>query len=154
MEVTKVCRDCAIEKPISQYYKQKGGKHGVRTVCKPCSNQILYRYRKANPEKINAYNRKYWHKYPEKCRQWCLSWARNNPRKSNAKVSKRFAAKLQRIPKWANLEDIKQFYINCPAGYEVDHIIPLQGKNISGLHVLNNLQYLTVHENRSKGNRF
>lgn len=61
--------------------------------------------------------------------------------------------KLQRCPKWSDLEAIKQFYLNCPKGKEVDHIVPLQGKIVSGLHVLNNLQYLTKKQNLRKGNR-
>ena len=72
----------------------------------------------------------------------------------NATVAKRRAAKLQRTPAWADLKAIKQFYLNCPKGYEVDHIVPLQGVNVSGFHVLNNLQYLTKSENSSKGNRY
>lgn len=64
------------------------------------------------------------------------------------------AMKLQRTPSWANREAINDFYRNCPEGYEVDHIIPLQGENVSGLHIAENLQYLTKSENCSKGNRF
>ncbi len=63
-------------------------------------------------------------------------------------------AKTQRTPKWANLEKIKQFYKECPEGYHVDHIIPLKGKNVSGLHVEYNLQYLTVEDNLRKSNKY
>ena len=72
----------------------------------------------------------------------------------NAINAKRRASRLQRTPAWADLEAIKQFYLNCPKGYHVDHIVPLQGVNVSGFHVLNNLQYLTAAENCSKGNKY
>ena len=62
------------------------------------------------------------------------------------------AAKMNRITKWSDLKAIHQFYYNCPEGYEVDHIVPFNGENVSGLHVLNNLQYLTESENKQKGN--
>ena len=62
--------------------------------------------------------------------------------------------KVNRIPNWANLDKIKEFYFNRPVGYHVDHIIPLNGRKVSGLHVENNLQYLLPKDNLSKGNRF
>lgn len=69
------------------------------------------------------------------------------------KVAKRRAVILRATPLWSEDLAIKRFYKNCPEGYEVDHIEPLQGKDVSGLHVLANLQYLTISENRSKSNR-
>ena len=78
----------------------------------------------------------------------------NGRKVRNATDAKRRASKLQRTPAWADLKAIKQFYLNCPEGYHVDHIVPLQGVNVSGFHVLNNLQYLTKSENSSKGNRY
>ncbi len=45
---------------------------------------------------------------------------------------------------------IGEFYINCPPGYEVDHIIPISK---GGIHTLENLQYLTISENRRKSNK-
>lgn len=45
---------------------------------------------------------------------------------------------------------IKEFYAKCPEGYEVDHIYPISK---GGWHVLSNLQYLPMSENRSKGNK-
>lgn len=59
-----------------------------------------------------------------------------------------------RVPKWANIDQIQAIYDKCPAGYHVDHIIPLKGKLVSGFHVENNLQYLTAEENLSKSNSF
>lgn len=64
------------------------------------------------------------------------------------------ANKLQRIMPWSETEDIKSFYNNCPAGYHVDHIVPLNGTLVSGLHVLSNLQYLLAEDNCSKSNKF
>lgn len=64
------------------------------------------------------------------------------------------ASKLQRTPSWQQAEDIKAFYNACPMGMHVDHIVPLQGEKVSGLHVLENLQYLTAVDNISKNNKF
>tara|TARA_R110002153_G_scaffold238949_1_gene393371 strand:- start:6 stop:539 length:534 start_codon:yes stop_codon:yes gene_type:complete len=78
----------------------------------------------------------------------------NGSRVLRSIAAKRRAAKLQRTPAWADLEAIKQFYLNCPKGYHVDHDVPLQGVNVSGLHVLNNLVYLTAEDNLKKSNKW
>jgi 5-methylcytosine-specific restriction endonuclease McrA len=57
---------------------------------------------------------------------------------------------LEQTPPDADREAIREFYRNCPIGYEVDHIVPISK---GGLHTLNNLQYLTISENRSKSNK-
>lgn len=57
-------------------------------------------------------------------------------------------------PSWAELEDIKQLYIEAARqGKQVDHILPLAGKNVCGLHVFSNLQLLTATENKHKKNK-
>ena len=84
-----------------------------------------------------------------------LRWAKENPGLANAKNAKRHAAKLQRTPAWANSKAITTFYAEAAAlGLQVDHVIPLRGKLVSGLHVHNNLQMLTHSANSSKGNRY
>ena len=81
-------------------------------------------------------------------------WQQNNRDKVRLKNANERANKIQRFPKWADKELIKEFYLNCPEGYHVDHIIPLRGRDVSGLHVIENLQYLPAKENMSKGNRY
>lgn len=91
---------------------------------------------------------------PEQRREIANAWVRNNPAKALAAVRKRQAAKLQRTPPWADLNAIEAFYLARPLGYVIDHVIPLRGKLVSGLHVLNNLQYLTPESNMMKLNKF
>lgn len=73
-------------------------------------------------------------------------------RTAESKLHKMYIS--ERTPSWSELDLIQEFYTNCPANYHVDHIIPLRGKDVSGLHVLSNLQYLSANENRQKSNNF
>jgi len=81
-------------------------------------------------------------------------WRDANKDKTRLKSASERATRLQRIPNWADTNLIKEFYLNCPSGFHVDHVIPLRGKLVSGLHVIDNLQYLPATENISKGNKF
>lgn len=56
-------------------------------------------------------------------------------------------------PEWVNFDDICLIYENRPKGMVVDHIVPLRGKNVCGLHVPWNLQYLTPEANGKKSNK-
>lgn len=109
---------------------------------------IVISWRERNPQKVK-----------EMSARGGKKWASNNKGKRNAIDMKRKAALLQRTPKWCDTEKIRKYYIEADRltketgiPHEVDHIIPLQGKTISGLHVHNNLQILTQSENRSKQN--
>jgi len=106
-----------------------------------------------------------WHKAnPEKNRAADSRWQKANPEKQNAINAKRRAAKLKRTPPWLtpeHLEQIKAFYAlakslekSTGVVHHVDHIVPLQGDNVSGLHVPWNLQVITASENCSKNNKF
>jgi hypothetical protein len=71
------------------------------------------------------------------------------------------AAKMQRMPSWADKELIAEVYALAQRAQRqkgirvaVDHIIPLRGKEVSGLHVHNNLQVITLSANAKKSRKF
>lgn len=85
---------------------------------------------------------------------------KSDPFKSSHYSGIRRAKKLKATPEWADLKKIKDIYksaitkSNINATYHVDHIVPLQGKNVCGLHVEFNLQIITSTENIKKSNKF
>jgi hypothetical protein len=88
-------------------------------------------------------------------------WAKNNPSKMAAQASKRRAKLLSATPLWADFGAIQIEYdladwCSKATGikYHVDHIVPLQGKNVCGLHVPNNLQVIPAMDNLKKKNKF
>lgn len=111
-----------------------------------------------NPDKKMEYylNRRKWAKEnPIKVKHSSSKYKKSNLGKLSSKINcnKRRVKKLNAQPKWVNEFEIKKIYEKCPKGMEVDHIIPIQGKNVSGLHVPWNLQYLTPEENQKKSNK-
>ena len=121
-------------------------------------------YRKANKEKIQTRMKAYYESNKDKLLAQTKVWQQNNKDKRKAAKAKRRAAKLQRTPSWLTkeaLDKIKDIYKMAyrrsqieGIEYQVDHIIPLQGKKVSGLHVPNNLQVMSAKENRSKLNKY
>lgn len=106
-----------------------------------------------DPEHLKQLGKDWNEKNKEKKQATWRAWYQRNKEKQKEKAMFEKAEKLQRMPPWADKQAIAEFYANRPDGYHVDHIIPLRGKNISGLHILENLQYLPAKENMSKGNR-
>ena len=87
-------------------------------------------------------------------------WRANNPHLVEYGQNRRKEVRRRATPKWADLAAIKQLYlerarISKESGveYHVDHIVPLQGKIVCGLHVHYNLQILMAAENLRKHNR-
>ena len=117
----------------------------------------------ANKERRNAQTKAYYEANKEKHSNLMKAWEEANKDKRNAIDAKRKASKLQRTPSWLTKEDlaeIEDIYRMAKRRsevegieYHVDHIIPLQGRNISGLHVPSNLQILRATENLRKSNK-
>jgi hypothetical protein len=119
-----------------------------------------------NKELVRASARIRYAENPEPAKTRSLVWKENNKEKHNAECMKRHAAKLQRFPLWAReCPDVKFFLEEVYAlaiertratgvKHHVDHIIPLQGERVSGLHLPCNLQVITAAENCAKRNSY
>jgi len=98
------------------------------------------------------------------CKICNTDYYKEHKTESSARSAKRRAAKLLRTPNWLTEQDYKEiqnFYVQAKKQeqqtgikYHVDHIIPLQGRLVSGLHIPTNLQILTQETNLSKSNTF
>lgn len=126
------CNTCKIVLPLASFYIDKNSWHGYKHYCIECQKSLR------NNEDSAAYIRK-------------------NRAKYNAYLANYRAKKLNATPKWLSKdqhEEMRLFYIKAKnLNMEVDHIIPINGSNVCGLHVPWNLQLLTRQENASKSNK-
>lgn len=112
------------------------------------------RYAKENPEKISEKRKRYREKNKEKFYAAIRAYQKSNPHVVIAAINRRRAAKLKATPAWADYEKIKEIYrMAKEKGMHVDHVYPLQGKLVCGLHVHQNLQIIAPVDNRRKSNK-
>lgn len=144
----------------------------------PRKLEKVYEWAAANPEKVREAKKKYAEKNKEACKlrvaQWMeknkekmkearKAWRLNNRHRDIANTRFRQLRKKQRTPKWLTDDDkwlMEQAYDLAVLRtklfgfqWDVDHIVPLNGKLVSGFHVPWNLQVIPGVHNSSKGNR-
>ena len=84
----KVCTKCKIEKSLTEYYKDKNRKDGVRPDCKECNCASRKKWREENPEKVKAIWKKYREENPEKVKASRKKYYQENPEKVKASRKK------------------------------------------------------------------
>lgn len=170
--VPMFCKGCDAD--ITATYKSKAGQK-----CSACAAEYMREYRANNATRISE-SKKQWAvdnaeykatkdrgyavKYPEKRTAARIKWARANPGLNKALKAENRAERKKRVPAWLSEDDkwmIAQVYelaelrtkmFGFP--WHVDHVVPLNGKRVSGLHVPQNLQVIPWIDNLRKGVSF
>lgn len=165
----KQCTKCGETKLFTEFGRSAQRKDGLRPWCKACHNAGNAEWRKkmpdyykarqeANPERRKKYDAAYKKKNPT----YLKKYYEENKHEFIERVRRRRGQARCATAPWADEQKIRLLYrvssnLNKLHGYvkyHVDHIVPLQGKLVSGLHVHNNLQILRAEENKTKYNKW
>jgi len=167
-----------MEKEITEFYVAASTKDRLCKQCKECvlkkrKNHWIENKEKIKPkreafysknkENINRRRRDIRRENPEVHRKKNREWNKNNTDKKRAYSAQYKYNKKEATPSWLSKFDreyIRHLYIQANNlenitgdRYHVDHIVPLKGENVCGLHVPWNLDVITAEENMSKGNK-
>ena len=124
--------------------------------CMQCRRDKAARERSTDPEIVRERTRVWRSKNPD----WRSNYRRANLSRYAVHASARRARQMKRTPKWSTPICISALYRiadslrSAGVDVQVDHIVPLKGATVSGLHVRKNLQLLPSIENQRKNNRF
>lgn len=164
------------QKENSERYRENQRKHRLQNIEKETENRR--RWRSENKDRKNETARKWYNKNRERLLAEKRIWNDQNKDAVNKSRDKWVAAnigkaknvkkvyklsRLDRVPKWLTKEQLTEidfFYLysnwltkNTGIQHHVDHIVPLKGKKVSGLHVPWNLQVIPAVENLKKHNK-
>lgn len=178
----KTCFKCQCAKPLFEFYRHKDMADGHLNKCKPCTKADVAKHRADNIERVRQYDRDRGmlpHRVDARMAYRKTDPGKASVRKSTAKYrnnnkdkrrvikavceNSRRIGKISRTPARLTPEDklaIKARYsearwMTTRTGikHHVDHIVPLLGKTVCGLHVPWNLRVIPARENAKKGNK-
>lgn len=151
-------------KQSSAFSKDNSKKDGFQSYCKECSSSSHKNYRKTNAEAIAAQKKEWRESNINSVTAQKKSYYVNNLDVYVAINARRRAAKMQATPLWS--EELTSLVVReayhlaalrkkaTGFTWHVDHVIPLQGENVCGLHTWNNLAVIPAKENLSKSNKY
>lgn len=175
----KFCARCKVSKAFSEFRRQTDSIDGHASYCRDCATEKHREWCKKNPDVRKQHHRESWARHgakkaPRKRERYLEVIAaegrekfrtssriryqkkkKQSPGYFTAKAALRRAAVKRATPPWVDRFAIAAIYAEAARqGKHVDHIIPLLGEGICGLHVPWNLQLLDPIENKIKGNRY
>lgn len=144
----KTCKVCKTTKSVFDFVLID---KGLSNACRKCEPPMVKTDEELEQEIIKSMKK-----------QERVLWVQENKESVRKAALKRYRAYKQQTPKWLTDEDklmIQSFYATAlfcskslGVNYHVDHIVPIQGKDVCGLHVPWNLQVITQAENSRKKN--
>jgi len=172
---SKQCSKCRLIKSPTEFNAGQRFKDGLQSYCKACSSASGVEWSRKNRERHRANAKAFyegnavaerersrlWREANrELARQLTKAWEQANPDNVAARAALRRSRIANACPSWSDRAAIDAVYARAAQltretgiPHEVDHIIPLAGKNVCGLHVPENLQVIPADENRRKFNK-
>jgi hypothetical protein len=160
-----MCKDCAklkwqdFAKKNKEYLAERDRERYIAMAPIICEQKRQKRLQDIQLARAN-YKRHYF-AHHEKNKKKAAAWQKANMRYFVDATNKRRLMKMNRIPAWADMADIESKYVLARKitqvtgiTHHVDHVVPLKGELVSGLHVANNLMVVSAEYNNSKYNNW
>ena len=155
----------ARKKYVAKYVEKNAEKlRAYHSAYREKNKELIAEKRRANAQKNKEYAKKYRETNKQNVYETKKKYVESNRSYINSYAAARKVAKINRTAKW--LTKFDKLKISCmysvasmltrenKEAWHVDHIIPLQGKKVSGLHVPSNIQVIRGEENMAKHNKF
>lgn len=161
----KTCSACKTDKQLDEFNKHPTAKFGVSNKCRDCSKAYNRAHYLGNSEKYKSTAKEWAKSNPERARELFNEAKKRHrlrhPERKIAENTARVEYVKRATPPWANMFYIREAYHLAKVReqvlggkWHVDHVIPLRGKLVCGLHVENNLQVIPATVNVRKHAKF
>lgn len=156
----KPCSQCGITKPLEQFHRRTSRAGGYASECKACKSERVRDYRRRNLTVVRQRSREWYEANRERSTATTREWQRAHPGWGTANSKHWEQARRRAVPPWADRKAMAAIYLEARSRsaqtgvkWHVDHVVPLQGKNVCGLHVETNLRVIPARDNILKSNR-